>query len=174
MRILPLALLALGLTSAPTSALAQEGFTEHVYADVFRLSAPADWDVRRDVKASVRLIALAPLDGADDPFQENLNVTVQDVPEEASLEAYYDDVFAGLATNIPGFEEVETRNVRLGDVSAKRLVYTYTFNEQPFRVITYVLLEGGEGYFLTGTALAATFDAYTETFEEIAGTFELE
>ena len=174
MRILFLAVLALGLTSAPTSVLAQEDFTEHVYGDVFRLSTPADWDVRRDVKESVRLIALAPLDGPDDPFRENLNVTIQDVPEATSLEAYYDDVFAEIATSIPSFQEVETRNTRIGGVPAKRLVYEYTFNGRPFRVITYVLLGGDRGYFLTGTALASTFDAYAETFEQIAGSFELE
>ena len=175
MRILFLSVLVLvlGLTAAPTSVLAQDDFTEHAYGDVFRLSVPGDWDVRQDVK-SVRLIALAPLDGPDDPFRENLNVTIQDVPEATSLEAYYDDVFAEIATSIPSFQEVETRNTRIGGVPAKRLVYEYTFNGRPFRVITYVLLGGDRGYFLTGTALASTFDAYAETFEQIAETFELE
>ena len=135
MRILFLSVLVLGLTAAPTSVLAQDDFTEHAYGDVFRLSVPGDWDVRQDVK-SVRLIALAPLDGPDDPFRENLNVTIQDVPEATSLEAYYDDVFAEIATSIPSFQEVETRNTRIGGVPAKRLVYEYTFNGRPFRVIT--------------------------------------
>lgn len=173
MRILFLVVFALSLMAAPTSAFAQEGFTEHLYRDAFRLSAPSDWTVREDVR-SVRLIALAPSDVPDDPFRENLNVTTQDVPEAISLDAFFDRIFAELVTSIPGFREVETRNVRIGGMPAKRLVYEYTFKQQPFRVLTYVLLDGDQGYFLTGTALAGAFDAYAEAFEQIASSFRLE
>ena len=170
MRILSLVVLALVLMAAPTSASAQDGFTEQAYRDAFRLSAPADWEVRRDVRA-VQLIALSPQDGPDDPFRENVNVTTQDAPEGATLDAFYDEAFAEIAKNTIGFSEIETRNVRLGGVPAKRLVYEYPFGERAFRVLTYVLLDGDHGYFLTGTALVEQYDDYAGTFEQIAESF---
>ncbi|MGI9175661.1 MAG: DcrB-related protein [Rhodothermales bacterium] len=172
MRILSLVVLALILMAVPTSASAQEGFTEHAYRDDFRLAAPSDWTVREDVR-SVHLIALSPQDGPDDPFRENLNVTTQDVPEGATLDAFYDDAFAEIAKSTIGFSEIETRNVRIGGVPAKRLVYEYPFGQRAFRVLTYVLLDGDQGYFLTGTALAEQYDHYAATFEQIAESFRL-
>ena len=173
MRILSLVVLALGLMAAPTSTWAQDGFTEHAYRDAFRLSTPADWEVRRDVRA-VHLIALSPQDGPDDPFRENVNVTAQSVPGGATLDAFYDEAFAEIAKNTIGFSEIETRNVRIGGVAAKRLVYEYPFGQRAFRVLTYVLLEGDQGYFLTGTALAEQYDDYAATFEQIAESFQIE
>ena len=173
MRSLLLATLALILLAAPTLAFAQDGFTEHAYRDAFRLSAPEGWEVRQDVR-TVLLIALASQDGPDDPFRENVNVTTQNVPEGATLDAFYDDAFAEIAQSTIGFSEIETRNVRLGGVPAKRLVYEYPFGARAFRVLTYVLLDGDQGYFLTGTALAEQYDDYAPLFEQIAESFELE
>ena len=168
MRRFLLVVFALSWIAVP--AAAQDSLAEHSYKDAFRLAAPEDWEARQDV-GPIPLMLAAPQEGPEDPFRENVNVTSETVGEELSLDAYFDRSYAEAAGTIQGFTEVETSNVRIGEVPAKRLVYEYAYRGHPVRVLAYVLIADGQGYFISGTALAEEYDAYADDFEQIAESF---
>jgi hypothetical protein len=136
----------------------------------FRISAPADWEVQQD-KGPLRWVAVSPLQGAGDTFRENMNVVLDGLVRPVELSEYYEAQLGQLEQGFQGFRVVSTEERAMAGQRAMRLIYEHTLGARTIRGVTYFFVLPDRAVALTGTAVAAQFDAYFPTFEAMASSF---
>lgn len=139
------------------------------YALSFTLDLPPRWTVHDDA-GFARLIAFSPADSLGDAFRENVNVTVEGLLTD-SLETYWADNRAAMASSMEDFEEREVGRATIAGLPARRIVYEHTFEGMRLRVLTYLVFAPERAYFLTATAPVETFGDYGQTFERVLNSF---
>ena len=139
----------------------------------FSIRFPAEWEQKENVMGTV-VIALSPTEGADDPFRENVNVTVETLPSPMDLDEYFNLSMTNLKKLLTETRQPEVTDTTLGGEKAKRVVYQTTMGQIGVKGMLYVVVKGNRGYALTCSAAPDSFDAYKARFEEIVGTFRFE
>lgn len=156
-----------------STAPAQDRGELHRYHLEFSLVLPEGWTPRQDVSGAA-LVALSPLSGQGNRFRENLNVSVESIPEGRSLAEVYRRDFAAIRDGLTAFEAVKTERVTVGLLDARRVVYEHTYNGQRLRALAYLVLADGRCFTLTGTAPVDRFMAVQSAFERMVHSFRPE
>jgi hypothetical protein len=160
------ALLALGV--AALSAPSAEAYDSP--KDGYAIDFPSRWQTREQVMGT-SVISLSPLESKKDTFAENVNVVVEDLGADATLEAYTEASVKVLKQYLNAPKLVENKRVTLGGYPAQRLVYEHTQGQFKLRGLAYLVVAGSKGYVLTCTAETAQFAKYQAQFEKICRTF---
>ncbi|MBW3543322.1 MAG: DUF1795 domain-containing protein [Planctomycetes bacterium] len=147
---------------------------EHEYTAGFSIVLPEGWE-RRENYRDMALVAVAPVDERrSDEFPVNLNVRIVGNPDALSLEEFYDEHFQ---TDVAkrshvDFKLVEATVGKLGDLTAKRIVYSHTIGSGRLKSLAYAVLDAGTGYIITCNAPVDAFGRHLPVFERICASFE--
>lgn len=142
----------------------------------FNVDVPSTWKQQQGmVQEGIEfvVIALSPAEDAKDAFFENVNILVEKLDKEYTLDEYYNANLQGLTQNIVNFNLVEQKNVDLNGVPAMRIEYTWGDSS---KVTTYqfIFVKGDKGFVVTFTATPDTFAKYQPIFDKIANSLKFQ
>lgn len=138
----------------------------------FTLQVPRTWTVKRDV-LGLRVLALAPLESAEDAFAENVTVTTQDFDAPMTLEAYAALSRAQLDQFFDSPRILADEAVSWGERPARRLTLTAMQGGRPLKFWSEFSLVGQRAYVLTFCAEEGQFARYEERFKAVEQTFRV-
>jgi len=112
-----------------------------------------------------------------DTIKENVSIVKKTLDKPYSLAEYYAITKPGLIKLIPGFTEISNQTIKVNDLDAQKLIYTWTniwtqWVTQLKREQVY-LIKNQAVYILSYTATKATFDDYAQKVDEMVSTLEI-
>jgi hypothetical protein len=118
----------------------------------YKLTAPDGWDTKRGFMG-MDLMFMSPREGADDPFRENLNVVLENIPPAITKGVYLEATKRNLDTLLTGFVLVAEEVVKLGRHEWHRIEYRMTQGTYDLHNDVYLLLRDGSAYVITCSCL---------------------
>ncbi len=141
--------------------------------DDFSIKLPDKWETKEGYMGT-SVMSLSSLEGAGDQFRENVNVVVEKLPKEMTLDEYMSGNLSNLPRFITDFRESGRGGTTLGDIDAKWLTYTGRMGTSNLAFKQYFMVRGDRGYVITGTATEETYPRFKNTFEQTAESFQFE
>ncbi len=129
------------------------------------------WEEKRN-QMGTDCMWLSPQEGADDTFRENLNVTVEVIPDGMNMDEYIRRSVENLAKlGITANAEYEPTTVN--GLTARVSHINHVMGAFELALDSYVILDGTHAYVISCTATQASYGKYREKFEEMLETFSL-
>ncbi len=128
------------------------------------ISVPEGW-LAEYTNSQQLFFLYAPLEQNDD-FQENCNLTYENLPRIFSIKEYMDlsiEMLDDVFNNFQMIERKDNYHIISGDMNNIRV-----------KQIQYVYMDGRTAYVLTFSSVPGKFDTYLETFKGIAQTFTIQ
>ena len=135
------------------------------------MTFPDDWDDANRFGDPVVLVGTSPPEVGSDSFYENVNVVTEEVPT-LTLSSYYDATLEAL-NNFQNFTLLSAKDTTLNGYVAKKIIFTAETNQTTLQLMDYILYEKETGIIVTCTALEKSFARYEATFNQIAGTIQV-
>ncbi len=140
--------------------------------DKFSIEFPESWEVKENYYGTT-VMALCPLENNFDNFRENINVVVESLPSNTSLNDYFSSSIKSLK-QLNNFNDEFSGLEELGKAQAKWLYYTHEMGAYKLKVILYQLVNNGKGYSITCTSKEEDFEKFKKQFKKITSTFKFE
>jgi hypothetical protein len=138
----------------------------------FELAYPSGWTASEGPGMPALFVTSA-REGASDPFVENVNVVVEELPVPMSAEAYADGSLPLMQTDLVEFREVSRGPADLGGQPAVRREYEHTFAGRPLWVVSYMVVVDKRAYVITATAERERAETWRALLESISNSFQL-
>ncbi len=136
----------------------------------FSLQVPVDW-TKPDNTPGAAIQFYAPLQDSIDTVQENLNIIVQNLGQNMTLDDYsqpYLQQLQLIATN--GFQ---VSDVTLAGLPAKQAIFTKVVDSRSIDFRQIWTLKGTRAYGLTFTSETSQTPQYSAIFDHMAASFKL-
>lgn len=138
----------------------------------FTLSYPSNWEMMEGFQGTV-VSVVSPMESEQDQFRENVNVVIEPLDAEISLEDYFEMSRQNLREAFQSYQEHDSGEVNLGGVKAKRLVYSFKIENISVKCLLYVVVKGKYAYAVTGGSTPQDFAKHLKQLEAVAGSFRL-
>ena len=140
----------------------------------FSIDIPEGWTATEGTEGTA-MMASSPRDSEEDLFNENFNVTIEELPYEVSLEEYANTGNEMLEQALgAGFSRHDTGTETLNGVDAAWISYGFSVENLTLEVIAYMLVKGTTAYELTFGAATESIETYRPIFQETAHSFVIE
>ncbi|MBR9860864.1 hypothetical protein GYB22_08975 [bacterium] len=148
-----------------------EGWVE-LDKEIYNVQYPPAWELRDQRQMNTEFILLAPADGDDDLFRENINLLIQQLPAETNtLDKYIARSEQDIKKMIDGSEILvserktdENGEYHILKYSGRQQIYNFVFEQQ-------VRIMGDKAYCITFAAEQQNYPKYKETGEKILNSF---
>jgi len=143
----------------------------------FSVQLPDDWELEEgfsDKYLDFVIVGVSPEEGANDPFIENMNVLVEEIGDEMSIQQYFMWNLAGLMQELPQFQVHEKINVTVNGIPMARIVYSWNLDNKRTVTYQYIFVRGDQGYVLTFSSEPNKFNRLRGMFDAVAKSFEFE
>ncbi|NUQ01767.1 MAG: hypothetical protein HUU35_18130, partial [Armatimonadetes bacterium] len=160
-------------TAAAEPAPDPENTTRHFsLAKGFSIALPNDWQQTEQYEGT----AVAAFGPAASPTaaRPTLNVVVETVPENLTIEEYFHTSQENLGGFMRGYKQIETGDVVLAGKSARWLISSYRLGEKDFQAMAWFVINGPSAYVITCAAEPAQFPEYRQQFETLAQSLRFE
>ncbi len=165
------ALVLFGCSSEdPASAVAADGWSNPIAVEI---DFPVEWVVQRG-SGLIRLIGIAPLEGANDDFAENVNVIVEPIPEGVTWSGYLDARQRTLLLSLDRYDVLDSDKFELFGFPTVRHLFDYESSDQNLRSLQYLIKVGSEVCVVTCVAEEETYELYVDQFESIVASLRVE
>ena len=159
--------LAVSAVLAPACGKKEPGYFRD-RARGFSMVFPEDWEIKTEGLLGATVVqALSPLEEKGDPFRENVNISVEDLPKDVGLQYYREMTFDNIAKALSEFRETERTEFRLDGREAVMTVFTHRAGALRLKVMLCLVVERHRGYVLVGTATEKSFPEYKAIFFKI-------
>ena len=138
----------------------------------FSIRFPDDWEVVEEFMGT-RVFGRSPQSGADDQFQENVNVVVEKVGS-VTLEEYDKISMANVARIVTDYRLIDSGPTTLGGEPGRRMVMSHRMGQYSIMASCHFAVKDGRAYVVTCTALEDTYDQFAPKFDDIVKTFRFE
>jgi hypothetical protein len=164
---------ASGGTVSRSASPVPSGFVVYTSASpAFSIAHPAAWTARTDV--STALVALvAPLDGSQDQFSENVNVLRQDVAAGTTLAQYTEASLGQAGSIIQGFAKLSSAPVTLSGLPAEAVEYTGSIQKRTYHWFAEWTVTGTAAYVVTYSAKSDSYDRFLPDARATIASFHL-
>jgi len=142
----------------------QEPYVNEEYG--FSISPPQGWTVQEESEGEVLVYFLGPI---DEGVRININIVVEEA--QMSLQDYVDFCKEQLQYTLEASLISEGSRTIKGH-EAYEVVFTWIYETYDFQQKQVYLVEKGNGYVITCTALPTNYDNYVSDFDESVETFE--
>jgi hypothetical protein len=114
-------------------------------------------------------------DALTDGFATNVNILVQPLPIDLSLDQYTEVNVDQIKGQLPGVSDVKVETVQLGALEARELSYGYSLNtaaggQTPIALSQYIVIQDKNALVMTFTTTEAKAATYTPLFRQMAET----
>ena len=121
----------------------------------FSLSRPSDWKEQPGNNPSIAVMFMSPLEGANDPFSENVNVVVKDLPPgtaaHTDINAIVDSAKPIVMKQLSG-TEISDEHSTVDKLAARKIVMDAAVGGKPFRSTQWYVLSGDRMFVVTYAA----------------------
>ena len=157
--------------SKPETSLVYANFSQRI-----NLSYPASWKVlERSDESGFLVMFVSAAEGMDDPFLENLNLIIENLPKIVSLDAYVEFSLAQMR-QFP-VQVLESTRSTLGGLMAQRVLFSgpLPLPMGPFqgKYLGYWAVRGAKSYCTTYTAQANKYEKFLPTIEQMLSSLEI-
>jgi hypothetical protein len=132
------------------------------------LSYPSTWQTNEEASPVAFAAAfMAPYEGPQSPFRENVLFTVQPLLFPLALDNF---VQFGMQGAQGRFQIASSAPALLSGISARQLTYSGSLNPQfmvPGKILTLFAVKGTRGYMFSYTARADRFDSYLPAVQQM-------
>ncbi len=137
---------------------------------------PRDWKAQDLLESNGKITSIAlflsPLSGSGDTAQENINLVVEDVRDEAlNPDQYEEAAIAQEQALFDSFTLVSSNDITLDGEAGHDIVFQASFNERSLMFEQAWAHHDGIVYVWTLAAPPETFDDYSRTFRTMLGSF---
>lgn len=139
----------------------------------FSVQLPNKWE-KKEGASGTAIVALSPYDSTADLFQENVNVTVGELPDGVDLQRYFGLNMGEISRLLLNFTQHGTGDTRLGGTKALWINYSYEMGAYKLQTLIYMLEKDRNVYIITCSGEAEQFPKYEKTFQLIAKSFRFE
>lgn len=131
----------------------------------FKISYPDKWEKK---SANESIIFISPKVNAQDNFQENLNLMLQDAGgQNLDLEKYTAITKKQVIDNLGGNSIVSLKDISIAGFKGKEFVYNMNYNGRNLKLKQYWFIKEGIAYLLTFTAAPSEYDYYQNKADDI-------
>lgn len=109
---------------------------------------------------------------ATDKIKENVSIIKKPMSKNYTLEEYY-TLNKDALTKEPNYTEVQTSTIKVNDLDAKKIIFTYTDHGTNLKIEQLLIIKNNFSYTLTYIATEATFNDYTQKVDEMIATREI-
>ena len=134
----------------------------------FSINPPAGWTVDSSGAYGTAVILYGP---TDSNFRINMNIIVQ--ATSLTLSAYVAGSKSQLSTGLTNYALVSETLTTIGGVPADELVNTFTQGSYSIKDQQDYLVQNGNAYVITSTALQTDYGTYQPSFNESVQTFQI-
>ncbi len=147
--------LTLGRGALPSHAATGWHFYTHpTYG--FSMSYPDGWTLKRSESSVIVMMAVGPKSAGQPEFRMNVNVVVDSVPADTSIEEFDTVANAKLQQIFPGYQLLRSDRTQLGGLPAVVRYITWHARNVELYQLQLGLIVGTRLYVVTGTTLAAS------------------
>ena len=140
----------------------------------FSIEYPRRWQKVVAPQPGAAVVFVSPKENPQDRFQENVNITVQNVPAEiATLEDFSDRAVLQMTKVFKNIKVAETKDITFGQRRGRQVVFVA---EKPdaITILTVWALKGADkAYILTYMAATRSYSTYLPLVQEMIRSFEL-
>ncbi|UCG61366.1 MAG: hypothetical protein JSV52_13755 [Candidatus Zixiibacteriota bacterium] len=142
------------------------------YADEldFSIKFPEGWEIQVE-NYGYTVSAYSPLDSDDDMLYETISVSVENLMVSVDLDEYFDAVNRTSQSQLAYFELESAETVTIGDIRAKRAVFSYVNQGETVRSVGYCIVKGRRAYLITCISDDYSYDNYAQEFASAAESF---
>ena len=166
------ALIILFILVSISFSYSQETVKYHNKTDGYSVVFPADWDIQEDYMGA-SVIALSPQETGD-TIRENVNVVIQPMVDEMTLDEYVDFNISSMEMYLTDFSVEDSEPVLINGIEAELMIYYHTMGRLRFKVMVYIFIFNNTAYAVTCTAVPDSFELFREVFEKIVLSFHME
>lgn len=141
--------------------------------DNFSIKFPEEWENTEGFMGTA-VISRSLLENNADQFRENVNVVVEQLPREMSLDEYGAAGIQNLPRVITDFQEIENGATTINEHDAKWLMYSGRVGTIRLKCKQFYMVHNKRGYVITCSATPETYDSYKYTFDDVAMSFQFE
>ena len=142
--------------------------------DVYRITYPADWRADESGEYGTAFIIYSPKDAEDDMFNENINLTIQDLTGyNLNFEAYVDISLEQIENMMMDSELISSETTMAHGRQYHKVLYTSKQENFKLMFEQYFWVIGTNAYLLTFTCEASKFASYQELSEQVMNSFVL-
>jgi|GEM_PF-676981 hypothetical protein len=138
----------------------------------YSIQYPSTWTLDQNGQSGIIFTCKSPLESPTDNFQENVNMTTEDLTGRSmDLDAYSKaslDQIKGYFKDVSMIENKKVNDVFGGHA---QIIYTASMDTMHLQVEQWYWIIKDKAYILTLTALNKTFPEYKEVGENIMSTF---
>lgn len=151
-----------------------EQFKTYVnYAQRIKIHYPVAWIMQEEVMGAVVTFNSAQ-EGANDRFQENVSIIIQDLGEQkVTLKQYTEAVIGQLPRIMPGLNLIESKPIILSKNPAHKIICTAQQAEFRLKILQVWTIKDNRTYMLTFTAEEGKYPKFDKTVEKMLKTFKI-
>lgn len=137
----------------------------------FSIALPRWWQAD-NTRPPAALAIMAPLQGKNDAYRENLTVTVADLNNQDEKELFWETNKKIILREIPGYKSnIQEGEIFAGILKGQWLSFEVQDKQIHLRIKTAVWFKGLRVYVLTYSTEAKNWDKYSHTFDKILASF---
>ena len=152
----------------------------HYEGDNFSLQIPADWEIfEQDSEGDIEeFIFIVPeesedFDANDHLYSTNVNIIVERIEAEFTMEEYVDIVLMQLETRLEEFELLQRQDILIAGESGESIEYTgITRSDEELLWQEWITIENNSAYVITYTAREEIYGDYRDEVQQILDSFE--
>jgi hypothetical protein len=139
----------------------------------YSLTFPSDWQVSTNGMMGMDMIAMSPQESLDDPFSENVNVALENLPDDFNDQDYLDQSLMSLRKTFGVQEDYQFSKVAIGAENGYHLNYQMSIGERSLDNDVYVVIHKQAVYIITCSQMPETRADWKPVMDEIISSFKL-
>lgn len=142
----------------------------------FEIKFPSYWQPIRNPQGGAIIIFASPKQDELDQFQENVNISIKDMPQAMTIEHFSTLVVNQVAGTFREYIDItETIPIQLGGHSGYRLSFVGTGKgiENPVEYVTAWTIVGNRAYIITFTGLKRDYPLFEKKVNTMINSFKL-
>ncbi len=137
-----------------------------------RIKYPQEWTKTEGAMGTV-VVFLSPKQNDSDPFQENLNIIVQNLPASTTLNVVTEETINQVKQLIQNATIIESTDTTLAGVPAYKIVYSGKMREYTLKWIQIWTVKNNKMYSITYTAEINSYSYYLDVIQKMIDSFEI-
>lgn len=147
------------------------------FDDKISIQAPSGWQLKESTDAGTQASFLAPKEGANDKFIENVNLHVSDLSAKpnVTLEEVANAWSQTGKTDYPdSYAVISQENTTLAGVNAIKIIAKARDKVSDLKSMTIIILKDGKAYIFNYSAEEKSFDKFLPDVEKLLASVKLE
>lgn len=139
----------------------------------YAIAIPKNWETKELKEFGLDILVLIPPDANVGVMHERVTVIYAAVEGTADLEKFYKLSLENLKDAITDFKVDEVADVKLGNVDAKKILYSDKQFNDDIKLLQYFIVHKNRVYIITCSADASEYPRYKDLYEAVANSFRV-